>query len=204
MRDKHPFPFDTQARDVTNAFMRTVGEKFRLAQEGYVSSHNVQIFSHGGNWQSHHSYDPDRVDEVKTHHHEMTFDINEIVIGRLDYIEQSVAEIVGGMVNSFAQSFYQVISDTCEEHGNVVQESGTLAEQFLRALEGIELSVDRDGNVNLPELRVGSGMAERIRNDASLHSPEHQAKADAITRLKSVKALEREAARKAKFRKGEA
>lgn len=204
MRDKHPFPFDTEARGVTSAFMQIVGEKFRLAQESYVSSHNVQIFSHGGAWQSHHSYDPDRVDQVKTHQHEMTFDINEIVLGRLDYIEQSLAEIVDSMANSFAQSFYQVISDTCEEHGNVVEEAGTLGEQFLKALEGIELSVDRDGNVNLPELRVGRVMAERIKNDASLHSPEHQAKADAITRLKSAKAMEREAARKAKFRKGEA
>lgn len=202
-REKQPFPFDAEASAVMNTFMRDAGERFRLAQESYVSNQNVHGFSHGRAWQSHHSYDPDRVDQMKTISHKTELNISDIVLGRLDVIERMLAEITDSMAQSFAASFYQMISDTCEEHGSVVAAGGSLGEQLLQALESIEFTVDRYGNVSLPEFRVGSAMAERMKSDDSLNSPEFQARAAAIRASKSAQALEKEAARKAKFRKGD-
>lgn len=200
-REKYPFPFDVEARGISIAFTRDAGEKFRLVQESYVSRQNVQMFSHGGAWQAHHSYDPDRVSETKTLGHETKLDLDDIVLGRLIVIERTLDEIVNSMEASFAKSFYEMISGVCEEHGNVVASGLSLGEQFLQALETIEFSVDRDGNVNLPEFRVGMGMAERLKNDPSVNSPELLARVDAVTEMKTAQALEKEAARKAKFRK---
>lgn len=59
MRDNaHPFPFDAQAEIVMKTFMQATGEKLNRAQRQVSGGDNVQRFSHGGSWQSHHSYDP--------------------------------------------------------------------------------------------------------------------------------------------------
>lgn len=198
---KHPFPFDIEAENVMDAYMHEAGEKVHAEQGRHVSAQNFQSFNHGASWQSHHSYAPDRVDNLKTLTHETKLDLEDIALGRLGIIESSQSALVRSMADGFAKSLYEMISDVCEENGNVVRGTGSLGEQLLEALESIEFMVDRDGNVSRPEIRVGSGMIERFKTDPSLHSPELQARADAITALKTSQALEKEAARKSKFRK---
>ena len=181
------------------AFAQDAGERTRDAQKG-IAGNNILMFHHGGSWQSHQSYDPDRVDEMQTLRHEMKFDMEEILIGRLDVIERSCMEISNGMAEGFAKAFYQLLSDTCEEHGNVIDGGVSLGEQMLQAMETVEYSVGRDGAVVLPEFRVSPSIAKLLSTDPSLSSPELQARADAIKKLKSAQALEKEAARKARFR----
>ena len=183
------------------AFGQDAGQRMREEQSRIGGSGRVQVFSHGRSWQSHHSYDPDRVDEVQTLEHMMVVDTADILLGRLSLIESTAAELTNGMAAGFAKVFYKMLSDTCEEHGNVVQGGATLGAQMLAALESIEFSVGRDGQVVLPEFRVGSGIAKLLDTDPSSRSPELEARAEEIMRLKSAQALEKEKARKAKFRR---
>lgn len=201
MKRSHPFPFDAQAEAVMAAFGQDAGQRMREEQSRIGGSGRVQVFSHGRSWQSHHSYDPDRVDEVQTLEHMMVVDTADILLGRLSLIESTAAELTNGMAAGFAKVFYKMLSDTCEEHGNVVQGGATLGAQMLAALESIEFSVGRDGQVVLPEFRVGSGIAKLLDTDPSSRSPELEARAEEIMRLKSAQALEKEKARKAKFRR---
>lgn len=201
MKRSHPFPFDAQVEAVMTVFGQDASERMRKEQSRIGGSGRVQIFSHGRSWQSHHSYDPDRVDEAQTLEHMMVVDIADVLLGRLSLIESTAAELTNGMAAGFAKAFYKMLSDTCEEHGNVVQGGVTLGEQLLEALESIEFSVGRDGQVVLPEFRVGSDIAKLLGTDSSLRSPELEARAEEIIRLKSAQALEKEKARKAKFRR---
>ncbi|WP_283184417.1 hypothetical protein [Pseudomonas svalbardensis] len=205
MRDKaHPFPFDAQAELVMKTFMQATGEKLSRAQRQVSGGDNVQRFSHGGSWQSHHSYDPDRVDQMQTIEHETRLRFEDIMEGRLDVIERTVDEISNSMANSYAKAFYKMLSDTCEEHGNVIDgSSGSLGEQMLKAIETVEYSVDRDGQVSLPEFRMHPSLAKRLHSDPSLQEPELLARVEEVKKLKITQALAAEAARKSKFRNRE-
>lgn len=124
--------------------------------------------------------------------------------GRLDVIERTVDEISNSMADSFAKAFYQMISDTCEESGNVIVGStGSLGEQMLEAIEQVEYSVDRDGQVSLPEFRMHPSLAKRLHSDPSLQEPALLARAEEVKKLKIAQALAGEAARKSKFRSRE-
>jgi hypothetical protein len=205
MRDKaHPFPFDAQAELVMKAFMKATGEKLNQARRQVGGGDEVQRFSHGGSWQSHHSYDPDRVDQMQTIEHETRLSFEDIMDGRLDVIERTVDEISNSMADSFAKAFYQMLSDTCEEHGNVIDgSSGSLSEQMLKAIEQVEYSVDRDGQVSLPEFRMHPSLAQRLHSDPSLQEPALLARVEEVKKLKTARALAQEAARKSKFRSRE-
>ena len=121
--------------------------------------------------------------------------------GRLDVIERTVDEISNSMADSYAKAFYRMLSDTCEEHGNVIDGSaGTLGEQMLKAIETVEYSVDRDGQVSLPEFRMHPSLAKRLHSDPSLHEPQLLARVEEVKKIKITQALAAEAARKAKFR----
>ncbi|MEB0048262.1 MULTISPECIES: hypothetical protein [unclassified Pseudomonas] len=186
------------------AFMAATGERLNRAQKQVGGGDEIQRFSHGGSWQSHHSYDPDRVDQMQTIEHETRLRFEDIMQGQLDIIERTADEISNSMADSYARAFYQMLSDTCEEHGNVIDGAASnLGEQMLKAIETVEYSVGRDGEVTLPEFRVHPAMAHRLRTDPSLHSPELLARVEEVTKLKSAQALAAEAARKAKFRRGE-
>ncbi|MGY2373124.1 hypothetical protein ACW9IB_01190 [Pseudomonas sp. SDO524_S393] len=205
MKDKaHPFPFDTQAELVMKAFMNATKERLDQARRQVGGSDEVQRFSHGGSWQSHHSYAPDRVDQMQTIEHETRLRFEDIMEGRLDVIERTVDEISNSMADSFAKAFYQMMSDTCEESGNVIDGStGSLGEQMLKAIEQIEYSVDRDGQVSLPEFRMHPSVAKRLHSDPSLQEPALLARVEEIKKLKTAQALAKEAERKSKFRSRE-
>ena len=202
MRDKaHPFPFDAQAEIVMKTFMQATSEKLNRAQRQVSGGDNVQRFSHGGSWQSHHSYDPDRVDQMQTIEHETRLRFEDIMGGRLDVIERTVDEISSSMADSYAKAFYKMLSDTCEEHGNVIDGSAcSLGEKMLKAIETVEYSVDRDGQVSLPEFRMHPSLAKRLHTDPSLHEPELLARVEEVKKIKITQALAAEAARKSKFR----
>ncbi|MBK3453261.1 MULTISPECIES: hypothetical protein [Pseudomonas] len=202
MRDKtHPFPFDAQAEVVMKAFMKATGERLDQARRQVGGSDEVQRFSHGGSWQSHHSYAPDRVDQMQTIEHETRLRFEDIMEGRLDVIERTVDEISNSMADSFTKAFYQMISDTCEESGNVIDGStGSLGEQMLKAIEQVEYLVGRDGQVSLPEFRMHPSLAKRLHSDPSLQEPALLARVGEVKKLKIAQALAEEAARKTKFR----
>lgn len=205
MKDKtHPFPFDAQAELVMQAFMKATGERLDQARRQVGGSDAVQRFSHGGSWQSHQSYAPNRVDQMQTIEHETRLRFEDIMEGRLDVIERTVDEISNSMADSFAKAFYQMISDTCEESGNVIDGStGSLGEQMLKAIDQVQYSVDRDGQVSLPEFRMHPSLAKRLHSDPSLQEPALLARVDEVKKLKTAQALSEEATRKSKFRSRE-
>lgn len=205
MRDKaHPFPFYTEAKLVMEAFMKATGERLDQARRQVGGGDNVQRFSHGGSWQSHHSYAPDRVDQMQTIEHETRLRVEDIMEGQLQVIERTAEEISSSMADSYAKAFYQMLSDTCEESGNVIDGStGSLGEQMLKAIEQVEYLVDRDGQVSLPEFRMHPSLAKRLHSDPSLREPALLARVEEVKKLKIAQALAEEAARKSKFRSRE-
>lgn len=202
MEGKTPFPFEKESQIVMRSFTLDAQKKFAALRKIYVDSKNVHSFNHGTSWQSHNSYAPDRVSQLQSQSHESRIAFEDILIGKLQIIPKSLNSLVESLMDGFGQSFLNTISQVCEENDRVVRSAGSLGEQILAALDSVEFSVGRDGTVQVPQLIVGADIMKQILSESSLHSSELQAKADAITELKSTQALEREYARKAKFFKG--
>ncbi len=105
------------------------------------------------------------------------------------------------MKRQFFEMLYGTLSETCDEHGQTVSvdpEKGFPA-AFLEMLEKIEFSVDRQGNVSLPEMHVGAEMGAKLIAQLEAQPQEFKDQIELVKARKSSDALEREASRKAKF-----
>lgn len=197
--DQHPFPFDSEAGLVMQAFGQEVVNQLRKSQHAYVDPRNVQRFLHGRSWQSHQSYDPDQVSELERHQHEMNIKFDDIMLRRLELIENTLGELSNEMAEAFIRSLYSTVSAACDKYGNVVNAGKEPAKAYIEMLEKIEFGVDRSGNVSIPQIHAGTAAIEAFRRDKTMSSIEFEEKVVKITELKSAEALEKEAARKAKF-----
>lgn len=199
MTTKHPFPFDTESREVMQSFNKEVARRLREAQESFVDSNNMQRFIHGRTWQSHQSHDPNGVSELTTHRHQISVKFEDVILGKIATVPNTLSELFQAMHESFVRSLYKTVSDACDQSGNVVNASNGMAKAFIDMLEKVEFSVDRDGAVSLPQLHVDPGVIESIQSNKEINSPEFKAASEEIIKRKSTEALERESKRKAKF-----
>lgn len=199
--DQHPFPFDSEAGLVMKAFGQEVVKQLRKSQHAYIDPRNVQRFLHGRSWQSHQSYDPDQVSELKHHQHQMSIKFDDIMLRRLELIENTLNELSGEMAEAFIRSLYSTVSEVCDKYGNVVNAGKEPARAYIEMLEKIEFGVDRNGSVSIPQIHAGTAAIETFRRDKTMNSIEFEEKVAKITKIKSAEALEKEVARKAKFAK---
>lgn len=199
MMDQHPFPFDFEAGLVMQAFGKEVVKQLRKSQHAYIDPRNVQRFVHGRSWQSHQSYDPDQVSELEQYQHQMNVEFDDVMLRRLELIENTLSKLSNEMAETFVRGLYATVSDVCDKYGNVVSAGKEPAKAFIEMLEKIEFGVDRDGNVSMPQIHAGTAAIESFRRDATMNSIEFENEVAKIKELKSVEALERESARKAKF-----
>jgi len=199
MATKHPFPFDSESREVMQSFSKEVSRRLREAQESFVDSNNMQRFTHGRTWQSHQSHDPDGISELTTHKHQISVKFEDVILGRIAVVPNTLNELFQAMHESFVRNLYKTVSDACDQSGNVVNARDGIAKAFIDMLEKVEFSVGRDGSVSLPQIHVGPGGIESIKSNAELNSPEFQALSEEIIKRKSAEALDRESKRKAKF-----
>jgi hypothetical protein len=199
--DQHPFPFDSEARLVMQAFGQEVLKQLRKSQHAYVDPRNVQRFLHGRSWQSHQSYDPDQVSELERHQHQMNIKFDDIMLRRLELIESTLNELSSEMAEAFIRSLYSTVSEACDKYGNVVSAGKEPARAYIEMLEKIQFGVDRNGSVSIPQIHAGTAAIDAFRRDKTMNSIEFEEKVSKITEMKSAEALERKAARKAKFTK---
>ncbi len=202
MREPHPFPFDAEAGLVMQEFGQEVSERLRESQYAYVDPRNIQRFVHGRSWQSHQSYDPDQVSELSSHEHQMNIRFDDIMLRRLEIIENTLNELSNEMSESFIKSLYSTVSDVCNKHGNVVNAQKEPAKGFIEMLEKIEFGVDRNGDVSIPQIHGGAKAIEALRRDHVINSIEFENKVAKLKEIKTQQALDKEAVRKAKFVKG--
>jgi len=199
MKRKMPFPFDFEASEVMESFSEAVRARVDERRGEIIDSRNVQRFRHGGAWQSHHSYDPDKVTHLDAHEGQVVTSFDDIASGRLEAVEEGVARLAESLYVSMFKTLFKTVSDVCEEHGMVVSAKNSgFAQAFVEMLEKIEFGVNRDGEVSIPQLVVGSDIAKAIQ-EGRCGLGELEQKAEEIKSRKCAEALARERERKSKF-----
>lgn len=167
----------------------------------FVSEHNVFRMNHGDGWvHSARNAEPDTT--MHSISAEWTIPYKDIADNDLALIMRTMRPVNEEMEGQFARNMYAVIGAAAEKVGNVVdaKAAGSITQSMLEMLRKIELGVDRDGNVTMPQLHVGSEAFEKIAKEMQSFSPDIEAEIEAIKAVKIRAALVREAERKAKFR----
>jgi hypothetical protein len=167
----------------------------------FVSEHNVLRMNHGGSW-IRAARDPEPDTSMHTISAEWTIPFKGIAENDLSLIGRTILPINEEMEKQFAQNMYGVVGAAAEKIGNVVstQAAGSFGHAILDMLRKIELSVDRDGNVNMPQMHVGPEFYARLPEEISKVPPAIEAEIERVKAEKVQAAFDREADRKAKFK----
>lgn len=188
-----------------NAFeasvMAFLGQLQKQSRETFVSEQNVLRMNHGRNW-VHSARDPEPDVTMHKISAEYSIPFKDIVENDLGLIARTILPLNEEMQRQFAQNMYGVVGAAAEKVGNVVdaRSAGSFAQSMLEMFKKIELGVDRDGNVSLPQIHLAPETFERVSREMRDVPPEIEAEIEQIKAEKIQAALSREAERKAKFR----
>jgi len=185
------------------SFAKEVHERMKAEQSQFISAANVQSFNHGIQWQSHNSSNPDDVSTMQSLRNEIAIDVSDLVSYKISALEATIRGLTSSMIESFLREMYATAGKACEASGQSVDGKGkSFGETFIEILEKLEFGVDREGKPVMPDIHVGPDGFEKIKNDPSIHSPEIKLRIDEITERKQREAVERERARRGKYKVG--
>lgn len=194
------FVDEAGAKAFHEAFARLVAEHLKKVVAQYMSPENTHRFRHGGKWV--HPGAPEAMGgELRQHSAVFETQFQNLVDNDLSIISRNTENLLAAMHRQFAMMLYSTVSAVCEQTGNTVdaKAAGSMESALLEMIEKIELAVDRNGEVKLPELHAGPEAAARLNDAMSSMSPEFKQRFDDLLRRKGEEALAREAQRKAKF-----
>ena len=171
------------------------------SRQMFVSKQNVLRINHGGTW-VHAARDPEPDTSMHSISTEWTIPFKDIADNDLSLIARTVLPINEEMEKQFALNMYGVVAAGAEKVGNVVdaKAEGSFAKSMLEMFRKIELGVDRNGEISMPQIHVGPGMAEKIAKELESVPPEIEAEIERVKAEKIQQARDREATRKAKFK----
>ena len=136
---------------------------------------------------------------------EWTIPFKEITDNDLGLIARSILPVCEEMSRQFAQNMYGVVGAAAERVGNVVdaRAAGSVAASLIEVMSKIELGVDRDGNVTMPQIHAGSEAYGKLVEAMENMEPDVAAELERLKLERSQEALDREAERRAKFRRAD-
>lgn len=174
------------------------------ARATLVSPRNVLRMNHGRQW-VHSAREPEPDTSMHSISSEWLIPFKEIADNDLGLIARSLLPVSEDMTRQFTHNMYGVVGAAAERVGNVVdaKAAGSVAASLFEMMSKIELDVDRDGNVSMPQIHAGSEAYEKLLEAMQNIDPELEAEFERLKHEKSRQALDREAERRAKFPRAE-
>jgi hypothetical protein len=194
------FEFDAGADAFNKSFTASLREFNKRFASNYISPANTLRFRHGHSWRNPANGEASP-GEMTLHTAELKTSLADIVANDLGLLQRAFDEISQTLQRQFAGMVYSTVSQACDAAGNTVDahQVGSLPNAFLAMLEKIELSADKYGKVDMPQVHAPPEVAERMVAALKASPPEFHEKIEHVKQQKIADALEREATRKAKF-----
>ena len=191
-------------RAFENSVVKLLGQLQSRSRQMFISEQNTLHMNHGGAWVNAAS-NPEPDTSMHTISAELMIPYKDIADNDLGLIARSILPLSEEMEKQFAFNMYGMVNTAAEKVGNVVdaRAAGSIAESMLEILRKIELGVDRDGNVSMPQIHVGPEMFERITKELENVPPDLKAEIERVKAVKVEAALQGEADRKAKFKRAD-
>lgn len=201
-----PRIFCFEAPEHERAFERTtvelMGHLVERERGALVSARNMLRMNHGRNW-VHSARETELNASMHSISTEWLLPFKDIADNDLNLIARSIVPVSEDMSRQFAQTMYGVVSAAAERVGNVVDAkvAGSVSASLIEMMSKIELGVDRDGKVSMPQIHVGPEAHAKLVEGLKTMSPEDAAELERLRLEKSQQALDREQQRRARFRK---
>lgn len=196
------FSFSELERSFEEELMEVIRRLLDAERAKYINPKNALSYTHGGRWLE--DKGPDAVGEssFEQHGHELSLHLKDVVDHKLEVLPEYVAEIVSTFTKDFVRSLFSKIEEVTDRTGNVVDQKKhpTQALAIVEMLEKIQFGVDRDGKVSRPTIHLGKEGLAKLRASLEAGGSELTERIDAITARKESEAIEREQARKKRFK----
>jgi hypothetical protein len=182
--------------------IRLVVQLNERSRETLVSRQNVMRMNHGRNW-VHSAREPEPATSMHSISAEWLIPFKEIADNDLGLIGRTILPMSEEMSRQFAQHMYGVVGAAAERVGNVVsaENASSVSRSLIEMMSKIELGIDRDGNVSMPQIHAGTEAHAKLVAELENMKPEVAAELERLRLEKTREALDREAERRAKFRK---
>lgn len=166
----------------------------------YLKPENTQTFKHGREWAYPAAPDIESGD-LKLHSAQTEVSYEKLVNHDLSVVENVIQQLVGDMEKQFVQMMYSTVSAAAESVGNTVDAKvvGSAREAFAQTLEKIQFSANKFGEVQLPEIHLGSEIATVLEKSITAAPPDFHVRIEEIKSRKTAEAIQREVERKARF-----
>lgn len=200
-----PFVSGRLQAAVAKSFMEEIADLVRRQHEVYLDPNNTMTFQHGRRWESPANDLGDKSGEMEQHRVESTLALADIVKGNPALTFKHTNEIARAMISSFEKMIFSKMDEVTKKTGNVVNaaDHNSQLEAFAASLESIEMSVDDEGNLNLPIIFIHTSQKEKLMKEIKAAPPELHERIEGIKAKKLEEATKKEADRKGRFERRE-
>lgn len=162
-------------------------------------------FRHGVRWESPANELGDKSGEMVSHSVEGSFALSEVVKGNLKVIFENINGTAREIASSIERTLFSKMIEVTAKTGNVVNAADhkNQLEAFAASLENIEMSVDEDGNLSLPNIYIHPSQEAKLLKEIEEAPPELHERIQHIKTRKLKEATQKEAERKARFERRE-
>lgn len=198
---RHYFIFKREGIAFTRSMTQLLADSHGAMVAQHISHDNIESYSHGAG--SYHPAAPE-LGETKLQQSSAVMEtkFEDIVAQNLSILPNTLTKLLQTMERNFFSMLYSTVNESCEASGNSVsaKEAGSNAKAFLEMLKKIEFGVDRDGQVSLPSLHVSPEMGDKMMRELQAQPEEFKQEVEAVKKAKAEAALEKELARKRRFK----
>lgn len=188
-----PFSYKSESKEFGKALLKMAVRAHREKISQYVSKDNMHSFQHGRSWLTVRE-DGTEESSFKEAGVELSIGYEYLIKNDINQFFQFLNTFIEGFTSQTMQGIFQTISESCDRIGNTVnqKEHASQAEAFLEVLKKVEFSVNENGQVELPQIHVGTDAAEPLMQSLEAQDEEFRAEVERITREKSEAALKKE------------
>jgi len=194
------FAAPSKAKAIMQGFTRVAMEKHAEKSKHLVSPENRVRVRHGQAWISP-GLPEARSGGLRTHSAIQEVSFEDILNHNLTLIDRLSDELAESFARQMAEMVYSLVKEVCDGTGNVVAATPELPlhEHIYQALEKIEYTAGKNGEVQKPAFHIHPSNLDRFRAAANATTPELEARFAALDAQKQAQALAKESERRAKF-----
>lgn len=195
------FSYKTESKEFGKALLKMAVRAHREKISQYVSKDNMHSFKHGGGWLTVRE-DGTEESSFKKTGVELSMDYEDIIKNDINQFFKFINNFIEGFSSQTVQGIFQTISESCDKIGNTVnqKEYSSSAEAFLEMLKKVEFSVNKNGQVDLPQIHVGADAANPLMKSLKEQGEEFQREVERIKNEKSEAAIKKERERLNKYK----
>lgn len=204
-RKKIPYPALKQER----AFIASIDEICRetIKEGDILPPENTLSFYHGTGWTYQDGTSPEGSGQFLLKLSEQEVSRERILVNDLSTLPEFIEGITTKFIRQLKELLFQRVAESDGRAGGALSLQGkdpdTIAQDYLNFMRRMDFSVDREGNVQQPEMRMHPSAALKFHSAIQRQGAEYHRQLDEIIQQKSEEALRVEALRRAKFKRVE-